>query len=104
MTKQNSDNIRKLIKESRPNLSDSSINTYLSSLYHLYKKTGDTTDFSSLKFLFDFDEITKILKDMNFKQSKLDECLFKMKQGKDIIYILTHVDDLMVIERTNRPE
>jgi hypothetical protein len=81
MTKQNSDNIRKIIKESRPNLSDSSINTYISSLYHLYKKTGDTSDFSSLKFLFDFDEITKLLKDMpdTTKKTRLTAIVVALK-------------------------
>ena len=81
MTKQNSDNIRKKIKESRPNLSDSSINTYISSLFHLYKKTGDTTEFSSLKFLFDFDEITKLLKDMpdTTKKTRLTAIVVALK-------------------------
>lgn len=81
MTKQNSDNIRKLIKESRPNLSDSSIKTYLSSLYHLYKKTGDTSDFNSLKFLFDYDEITKLLKDMpdTTKKTRLTAIVVALK-------------------------
>lgn len=81
MTKQNSDNIRKLIKESRPNLSDSSINTYISSLYHLYKKSGDTSDFNSLKFLFDYDEITKLLKEMpdTTKKTRLTAIVVALK-------------------------
>lgn len=81
MTKQNSDKIRKLIKESRPNLSDSSINTYISSLYHLYKKSGDESDFNSLKFLFDFDEITKLLKDMpdTTKKTRLTAIVVALK-------------------------
>jgi hypothetical protein len=81
MTKPNSDNIRKQIKESRPNLSDSSINTYISSLYHLYKKSGDTSDFNSLKFLFDFDEITKLLKDMpdTTKKTRLTAIVVALK-------------------------
>jgi hypothetical protein len=81
MTKHNSDKIRKQIKESRPNLTDSSINTYISSLYHLYKKSGDESDFNSLKFLFDFDEITKILKDMpdTTKKTRLTAIVVALK-------------------------
>ena len=41
--------------------------------------------------------LTKVLKDMNFKQSRLDECLFKLEEGEEKMYILTHVDDVMVI-------
>ena len=81
MTKENSDDIRKLIKQSRPNLSDSSINTYISSLYHLYKKSGDESDFNSLKFLFDYDEITKLLKNMpdTTKKTRLTAIVVALK-------------------------
>ena len=65
-----SEDIKSLIKQSRPNISNSSINTYISSLTYLYKKTENKDDFNSLKFLFDFDGIFKILKDINITTRK----------------------------------
>ncbi len=67
MTKENikeRESLHETIKKSRPNLSPNSIKTYISSLYHLYKKSGSMGEFDTLNFLKDFDEMKKIISEL----------------------------------------
>ena len=50
MTKENNkerESLHETIKKSRPKLSGNSIKTYISSLYHLYKKSGSKRSIGS---------------------------------------------------------
>lgn len=73
MTKSNNqsrEDIHEIIKKARPNLSSSSIKTYISSLYHLYKKSNSKGSFESLDFLKDFKEISKIISSLEKETTK----------------------------------
>ena len=38
----------------------------------------------------------QFLKDLNFKQSTADNCLYSLEQGENILYLLIYVDDLIL--------
>lgn len=59
-------NLQLKIKTNKPNLVDSSVNTYTANIQKLHQKMFDTKDVKTLEWLHDFEKVIKFLKD-NYK-------------------------------------
>ena len=60
-----SNNIIEKIKKARPNLKESSIKTYITSINKIKKKINDDSNVTNLDFLKDIDKIIKVIDDEN---------------------------------------
>ena len=74
--------IESQLKENRPNLSASSVNTYTIILASIYKKVFGADDFDITRFDKDVDEILNHLKETNFSTRKTKlACLFVLSKN-----------------------
>jgi ADP-ribose pyrophosphatase YjhB (NUDIX family) len=58
-------NIEKIIKDERPNISESSLKVYVQNLNKLHKTITKSDEIKSLEFLKDYDNVIKVLSDKN---------------------------------------